>query len=401
MNTDKLKISFYLNNRPTKDGKYVVLFNLYDLASRRRIRISSDIILSKEEWNKRASRPKSDSLYEELVSRVATMRDQLKSFPSLKVYKDWLKDDSPVLEGKTDFYEFGDWFAAREQKFATALSYRTGMNAFKRMFPKVNVEDITYGMVRNFIDYLEDEGLKNNSIRAYIAALSKIYREACDRNDILNASPFRNPPGKNRTKHRNIPAKEIKKVLTATNDDPTLQLSLDLNLLSFLLRGLDIIDIVGLRDANYQDGYIEAERRKNSKRVLTLPMVIKVFPETERLIRRYKGTDGFLFNFCQVDLDSREGYMRYANFLRRHNARLSHFRLKYNLSRALTSKAIRHSFGTVAHEVHESMEKVGILLGHSSGNGSTHFYVDRKPQEIVDDWHASILRTVFNRSEIG
>lgn len=395
MNTKQVKISLYLNSVENRQEKHVIIFNLYDSVSRERVRISSNVAILRSDWNKKSGRPQDDTLYERLISEMFEMRSQLEKFSSLTLYAKWKRNPYPVRGEVMDFYEFGDWYAEREQKYATALSYRTGMNSFKRMYPKVNVEDITYSMVRNYIDYLQDTGLKNNSIRAYIAALNKIYSEACDRNDILNTHPFRNPPGKNRTKHRNIPTQEIKKVLTATSDNSTMQLSLDLNLLSFLLRGLDIIDIVRLRDSSYHDGYIETERRKNSKRVLTLPMVIKVFPETERLISKYKGTKGFLFNFCQEDLDSKEGYMRYANFLRRHNARLSHFRLKYNLSRALTSKAIRHSFATIAHEVHGSMEKVGILLGHSSGNGSTHFYVDRKPQEIVDEWHLKAIIVVI------
>lgn len=395
MDTTQVRISFSLKNAAKKEGRHVVMFNFFNRVTKERVRISSDVAVRKTQWDSRAKRPKNDLVYEKLITEVAVMRSQLEKFSSIKLFHQWRKRPYPVQGEVTDFYAFGEWFASREQKFSTALSYRTGLNSFKRVYPRLSVEAITYGMVRNYIDKLNDEGLRNNTIRAYIAALSKIYREACDRKDIPNINPFRNPPGKSRTKHRNIPTKEIKKVLTATSDDATLQLSLDLNLLSFLLRGLDIIDIVRLKDENYEDGYIVAGRRKNSKRVLTLPMVIKVFPETDRLMNKYPGKDGYLFNFCPVDLDSREGYLKYANFLRRHNARLSHFRLKYNLSRALTSKAIRHSFGTIAHEVHESMEKVGILLGHSSGNGSTHFYVDSKPQEIVDGWHEKTIKEVL------
>ena len=397
MDPQVVKISLHLSSRASANGRYPVYFKLKNRATGEMCRISiNDVTLLKSDWDYKQKRPFNDLIYENLIQKVSELKKELTDFSSFELYKQWRKNPFLVETTYTDFYEFGESFKEREPKPATRSSYETAMNSFKQVYPKLSVEDINYGMVRKYIEHCQDSGLTGNSIRAYMAALSKIYKTACRWKGIEPKKPFADPPRKNETREKYIKEDELAAVLNyQLPEDEKVQKHLDLNRLSFLLRGLDIIDIVSLKKSDYRDGYIYTTRRKNSKRSLSPRLTIKVFPAAEKIISTYVGPTDYLLSFCPSNMDDSHQYYRYQNFLRVHNQWLDKVAHHLKLSKALRSKAIRHSFGTIAHNLFLNMDTVGILLGHSKGTGSTQAYVGMKAQDIVDDWHKKVISSVL------
>jgi hypothetical protein len=118
-------------------------------------------------------------------------------------------------------------------------------------------------------------------------------------------------------------------------------------MLTFLLIGINPVDLLQLHDKDIIDGRVEYTRQK-TKRLYS----IKLEPEAEQLIAAYKG-DKYLIS----PLDR---YKSYDDYLHRVNLALK--AISHNPD--ITSYWARHTWATIAASLDIPKETIAAALGH-------------------------------------
>ncbi|MDY3979586.1 MAG: site-specific integrase [Tidjanibacter sp.] len=154
---------------------------------------------------------------------------------------------------------------------------------------------------------------------------------------------------------RAITQEQIRAIANHVPKNKIEELSADMFMLSFMLRGMNLVDLYTCTD--YHDGRIDYRRTKTASRHDEVYSVA-VPEEAVDLVRRYGDRTGKrVFDF----------YNRYAtndNFVKKVNAGLKTIGQAVGIE-GLTHYAARHSFATIAaNECGFSLDRVGAALNH-------------------------------------
>lgn len=164
------------------------------------------------------------------------------------------------------------------------------------------------------------------------------------------------------------------------------QYYVDMFKLSFLLCGINIVDLAKIRRT--EKGRVEFTRTKTG-----VPVSVGVQPEAAALIDKHRG-DGYL-----VSISNR--VRNYKDFLHRMNDALQKIGTAYNphtkkregqpLFPELTSYWARYAWATIAAELDVPERTIGAALGHSSGTVTSIYTrtdmrkkVDAANREVID-----------------
>ena len=222
-----------------------------------------------------------------------------------------------------DIFEFGrDKMAAMEPK--TAEGYQTSLNALKRFIgtDTLDINDITYQFLLKFRHFLETEPplangkgkhqAKTKSSRAvsfYLSCLRSLHnmaRAECNQEETgkvaIPLQPFKKGliPAQPMTQHRVLTAAQTKAIAAVQlRQGSQAELARDVFMLSLAMIGENTIDLYHATEDELKDGIQTYNRRKtDSVRQDNALMKVRIEPEAERLIERYRATDGHhLLNF--------------------------------------------------------------------------------------------------------
>lgn len=258
---------------------------------------------------------------------------------------------------------------------------------------KIGIREINVRNLQGFVEYMsqprkvkyvdakgrkvtiERDGCKAQTLKDYIADLHTLFNLACDKyNDedsevvLITHNPFRSK--KLRIEVKEQPAKrdlqmdELLQIIKA-NDLPMarMQLARDVLLLSFYLLAMNTADLYG-DDATIEEGRVLYHRQKvKTRRKDEAVFSVKIEPEAEALIEKYRDTDGErLFDF----------YKRYSNFRTFNsnvNAGCKQLAKHLGWDHTLTTYYMRHSWATIASEdCGISDEEVALALNHISAD---------------------------------
>lgn len=165
---------------------------------------------------------------------------------------------------------------------------------------------------------------------------------------------------------------------------------LDFFKLSFVLVGINAVDLLHLTPGSLRSGRIEFNRSKTSRFYS-----LKVEAEAARLFEKYRGS-GYLLSF----MDGRSDYLQ---FVRQCNHALKSIGTRSRQGLAPVGEALfpelttywaRHSWATVARSIGVSIDDIALALGHGDGHDLTHIYLDEDLQKI-DEANRRVLDWVF------
>ena len=286
-------------------------------------------------------------------------------------------------------------FVARFRYFASTHREHTAkvyLHTLKRMtdfYPeleKLTFEDINKDWLVTFENYLSKTMKSKNARNVHLRNIRAVFNDAID-NNITTSYPFRKFSIRpTPTAKRSLTAEQLRTIFTM-RVEPYAVIYQDLFKLAFLLCGINLIDLCNLRHSNIVNGRLEYVRAKTGKHYS-----IKLEPEMEELINKYKGKD-YLLNI----LDSR---MDYKNFLKQINNALKHFgnvRIGKHGKKSveplfpnLSYYWCRHSWATIASELDVPKETIAHALGHGN-NTVTDIYinydirkVDKANRQVMD-----------------
>lgn len=250
-------------------------------------------------------------------------------------------------------------------------------------------EDVSVDWLHRFNAFLAETAPSANARAIHMRNLRAVFNYAID-NEITTNYPFRRFKIKNEaTRKRNFNVETLRVIFNATNLEPWMEKYRDLFKLSFMLMGINFVDLCNLTEVH--NGRIEYIRAKTKK-----PYSIKVEPEIEELIAKYRG-DMHLLNYLDSYKSYRHFYNNTCKGLRAIKAKLNE--LEGVDIDTLTTYWARHSWATIAASLDIPKETIAAGLGHSS-HSVTDIYIEFDKRK-VDVANRRVLNYVLYGYEGG
>ena len=266
-----------------------------------------------------------------------------------------------VTDEAYTFSEHFERFISTRGKESTKDIYHQTLLKIELFSPgKLAFSDINIIWLKGFEQFLKGQGLSVNSINLHIRNIRAVFNDAINEDKAeQNLYPFRKFKLKSEeTRKRSLTIDQFR----AIRDwpcEPHEQQYIDIFMLMFYLRGINMIDLAGL--TKIDNGRVEFRRAKTGRLYS-----IKIEPEAEAIINKYRGKN-FLLNI-------NERYSNYKNYLHRMNRNLKEFgytrvgkRGKKDKEGAfpfLSTYYTRHTWATLAAYLEIPKETIAAALGH-------------------------------------
>lgn len=231
-------------------------------------------------------------------------------------------------------------------------------------------EEITKDWLLRFYDYMAKSAPSVNARAIDLRNLRAVFNYAID-NGITTHYPFRRFKIKHEvTRKRNFDVETLRAIFNLDNLEPWEVKYRDLFKLTFMLIGINFVDLCNLDTIN--DDRIIYCRAKTKKEYS-----IKLEPEIKELIEKYKGQT-HLLNY----LDTYKNYRHfYNNTCKGLTSVKDKLKEKEIVIEDLTTYWARHSWATIARKIGISKDTVSLALGHSKKT-VTDTYIEEDNVEV-------------------
>lgn len=281
-------------------------------------------------------------------------------------------------------------FVSRRNAKGTKDLYNQTLSKMRKFEPVLDgfrFEDITTAWLNDFDTFLK-ETTSSNIRNRHFRQIKAVFNDAiAERATTWNPFVGFKMPKLEATRHRDMTVEQLRQL----RDYPCMPWQkeyVDMFMLSFYLIGINIVDLLTARKEDVHDGRLDYVRSKTGR-----PYSIKIEPEAQAIIDRYPGKDWLL--------SPMDRYADHKNYLQHMNNALKKVGLHYVTSREKVGEALfpgissywaRHAWGTIAFDAGDSLDGVGLSLGHSWVTKSItavyvnfgHKRVDRLNRRVLD-----------------
>ena len=298
----------------------------------------------------------------------------------------------PVQEDskKGNFLSFFMECKESKNKPSTSLSYETTIKSMQKFDPLLDMktfEEIDIKYLEAYDKWMSAQGIRQNSRNVYYRNIRTVFNRAID-DEVTTAYPFRKfKMKKQATKKRSLTIDELRTLRDYPVEDWQKKY-VDLFFLMFYLIGINAADLLPAKRKQLRNGRLDYERAKTYKEYS-----IKVEPEAQAIIDRYKGKD-HLLSFCDEHSDYKYILQRMSKVLKTigpyerkgRGGKKSHTPLFPELSQYWC----RHTWATIAAELDIPKETIAAALGHDMGNTTTAIYINFN-QKKVDEANRKVI----------
>lgn len=394
------KISLYLDTRSGKDEFPVKL----RISHRKETTfVGTGIKVAPYQWNgKEVMGHKKAKSYNSILlaylgqaeSIIANLRisGTLNKYTAVQI-KQMLENGGEVKEEITshNFYEYYLAAMNAKAKAKTRSSYEqalVNLAKFDSALKDRTFEEIDYKYMERFDKWFESRGVTVNSRGVYYRNIRAVFNDAID-DGLTNNYPFKRfKIKKTPTKKRNLSIEQLRLLHRYPIEDKFKRKYRDLFMLMFYLRGINAVDLFGLKESNIRLGRIEYIRSKTGK-----PYSIKIEPEMQEIIDRYKG-EQYLIDVCDGAVDLKDWTAKYEGFLHRMDRGLKKIgpytrkpgrggKIVYHpIHPKISQYWCRHTTATLMVSMGVSNDFVACSLGHDHGNKTTNIYIEYGQDEV-------------------
>ena len=293
---------------------------------------------------------------------------------------DTTKPERKPKEDPNTFLKWFDRFTSRKEGRTKGIYEATRKRLVawigEEQLAKVKFEDIKVAWLEEFEDFLSlTAGANANAI--HFRNIRTVVNYAID-NEVTTYYAFRRFKIKTEsTRKRNFDITTLRRIFTHICSEEWQQKYLDFFKLSFMLIGINVVDLCGLKKiTNGRVDYIRAKTHR--------PYSIKVESEAREIIDRYAGSES-LVNFA-------ENYGNYRHFYNNLCKGLREVKQQLGIEE-LTTYWARHSWATIAHKLGVSKDVIAQALGHGS-HTVTDIYIE-EDTKAMDEANRKVLDYVL------
>ena len=393
------KLTFYLDTR-SGSGTFPLKLRISHKGDK--AYISTDISLTPEQWDGQqiVNHPNEKKLNDFIIAKKA-MADAIiinyglinnldrLTAAQLKTVVD-TGGQTTTKSGGHNFLEYYEKRKEEARKNSTRLSYESAINRMKSYDPLIGLktfEEVDETYIKAMDAAWEKAGLTTNSRGVYMRNIRAVFNDAIDEG-LTTTYPFRKFSIKKApTEKRNLSLEELRMLRDYHILNEYQDKYRDMFMLCFYLRGINMVDLLGLTKDNIRAGRINYVRAKTGK-----AYSVKIEPEAKEILDRYKGKD-YLIDVCDGAKDQKEYETMYKGFLQRMDRGLKKIG-PYTRSGLGGKKKItpilpklsqywcRHTSATLMAGMGYSNEIIACSLGHEHGNKTTNIYIEYKETEV-------------------
>lgn len=395
-------VKFYLDKRrQKKDGTYPIKLNVFH---NKQIMIATQLSASEKEWNGneysvRAQNYKPRNIVARgIINKAETViftleqQEKLKSTTD-KALKKLIEDAiSSKVENQKTFLYYLDEFVSKKTNQGTKSIYTTTRNKIEEYDSHCTFESMDKSWLENFEAWMA-KTMKVNAYAIHLRNIRSVFNYAIDE-EYTTLYPFRRfSIKKEETRKRSLTAEQLRLLRDYPCEEYQIRYR-DMFMLMFYLIGVNAADLFNAKHSALVNGRFEYKRAKTGKLYS-----IKVEPEAQAIIEKYKGKD-YLLNIM-------DEYGNYKDFLHRMGIGLKQIgeterkglggkKSRNPLFPDLSSYWARHTWATVAAELDVPKEVIAHALGHSWANSTTTDIYIRCDMKKVDEANRKVIDFVNN-----
>lgn len=275
--------------------------------------------------------------------------------------------------------------------FGTARSYKGVINVLKKFCNNKDLQfkNINYKFLNSFEINHTAKGNTANGLSVYMRAIRAIYNKAIKSGIVekehypFDVYKIKSVP----TEKRALEWELLQRIITSKiNSDHLCFNARNYFVASYMMYGMNFIDMAFLKRTDIKDGRIYYRRRKTSR-----IYDIKVTDSLQEIFNYYRNKNNgeYIFpiiNRSEPDLIDRD--IQWAR--KRYNKKLKLLADHCKIERNLTSYVSRHSFATQAMLLQVPLNAISAMLGHSNLK-TTEIYLKSLPTAILDDYNSKVI----------
>ena len=279
------------------------------------------------------------------------------------------------------------------QKLSYMLSIQQTYNSLLEFNKHLNIYfvDIDDSWLKRYEAWLRKQGLASNTIKGKFVDIRTMYNIAIDENIVkVEHYPFRKfkiAKLQQETAKRAISKEDITRIIEYKTDNPLVQFAIDIFTFSYIMGGINFVDISTLTKDNMMDNRLVYIRHK-TKKLIQLPLQDKAI----ELIEKYHD-DGnpYLFPILKAyHKTEQQKFNRVHKIISNVNNRLKKIGKELDIPVTLTTYVARHSHATVLKKAGVATSIISESLGHSSEK-ITQVYLDSFGNEQMDEAMKNLL----------
>lgn len=279
------------------------------------------------------------------------------------------------------------------QKLSYMLSIQQTYNSLLKFNKHLNIYfvDIDVSWLKRYEAWLRKQGLASNTIKGKFVDIRTMYNIAIDENIVkVEHYPFRKfkiAKLQQETAKRAISKEDITRIIEYKTDNPLVQFAIDIFTFSYIMGGINFVDISTLTKENMMDNRLVYIRHK-TKKLIQLPLQDKAI----ELIEKYHD-DGnpYLFPILKAyHKTEQQKFNRVHKIISNVNNRLKKIGKELEIPVTLTTYVARHSHATVLKKAGVATSIISESLGHSSEK-ITQVYLDSFGNEQMDEAMKNLL----------
>lgn len=236
--------------------------------------------------------------------------------------------------------------------------------------------DIDIVWLKKFENWLRNKNLSDNSIGIIYRTLRTVYNiaieEKCVNPQLYPFRSYKVSKLHKETAKRALTKSDIKRIINYKSSNEREQLSLDIFIFSYLMGGINFVDIASQTKDNVINNQLVYTRKKTGK-LIKLP----IHPTACKLIEKYSNSESpYLFPIIfPYHKTEQQKANRVHKIIGKTNKDLKAIGEALNLPIKLTTYVARHSFATVLKRSGVKTSVISESLGHSSEK-VTQYYLD-------------------------
>ena len=279
------------------------------------------------------------------------------------------------------------------QRLSYMLTIQQTYNSLMEFNKHLNIYfvDIDVPWLKRYETWLRKNGLSGNTIKGRFVDIRTMYNIAVDENLVkVEHYPFRKfkiSKLQQETAKRAITKEDVTRIMEYKTKNKLVQFAIDIFTFSYIMGGINFVDIASLTKENIMDNRLVYIRQK-TKKLIQLPLQDKAI----ELIEKYHDDNNpHLFPILLAYHKTEQQRLnRVHKVIVNVNKRLKKIGKELELPITLTTYVARHSHATILKKAGGATSIISESLGHSSEK-VTQIYLDSFGNEQMDDAMKNLL----------